>query len=61
MVEDSQLSQAPDSRPVAFFDFDDTLVFGDSMLHWQRWYARRRKLWAVAPWVWLSVLMRLLG
>ncbi|HXP90083.1 MAG TPA: HAD-IB family phosphatase [Fibrobacteria bacterium] len=50
-----------DSRPVAFFDFDDTLVFGDSMLHWQRWYARRRHLWGVGPWIWLSVAMRLLG
>jgi phosphoserine phosphatase len=61
MAECSQLSEAPVFRPVAFFDFDDTLVFGDSMLHWQRWYARRRRLWAAAPWVWLSVLMRLVG
>jgi phosphoserine phosphatase len=61
MSDDSQLLPTPDSRPVAFFDFDDTLVFGDSMLHWQRWYARRRRLWNVGPWIWLSVALRLLG
>ena len=62
MSDDSQLSPtAPDQRPVAIFDFDDTLVFADSMLHWQRWYARRRKLWLIALWVWYAVVMRVLG
>ena len=61
MEDHSQSAVLSDSRPVAFFDFDDTLVFGDSMLHWQRWYARRRHLWGVGPWIWLSVAMRLLG
>jgi phosphoserine phosphatase len=32
------------SRVHAFFDFDDTLVRGDSILYWQRWYYSRRPL-----------------
>lgn len=28
----------------AFFDFDDTLLHGDSILYWQRWYYRHRPL-----------------
>ena len=61
MTDDSHLVAAPAFRPVAIFDFDDTLVFADSMLHWQRWYSRRRKLWGVALWVWFALFMRLLG
>jgi HAD superfamily hydrolase (TIGR01490 family) len=62
MSEDSQLPKRPDPTvPVAFFDFDDTLVYGDSMLHWQRWYARRRRLWSIAPWIWGSIVLRALG
>ena len=61
MTDDSHLPDAPVNQPVAIFDFDDTLVFADSMLHWQRWYARRRKLWLVALWVWFALLLRLLG
>gem|GEM_PF-1008779 len=61
MTEDSHSTPAPVTQPVAIFDFDDTLVFADSMLHWQRWYARRRKLWMVALWVWFAVAMRVFG
>lgn len=28
----------------AFFDFDDTLLRGDSILYWQRWYYSKRPL-----------------
>lgn len=61
MTDDSHLPAAPVACPVAIFDFDDTLVFADSMLHWQRWYARRRRLWVVAFWVWFAISMRLMG
>lgn len=61
MTPDSHSHAAPVQSPVAIFDFDDTLVFADSMLHWQRWYARRRKLWLVSAWVWFALLLRLLG
>lgn len=60
MPNDSRAENG-DTRPVAFFDFDDTLVHADSMLHWQRWYARRRKLWHIGPWVWGALLLRGLG
>ena len=61
MSDGSHSRHEPKTRPIAIFDFDDTLVFADSMLHWQRWYARRRKLWAVALWVWFASSMRVLG
>lgn len=59
MNVDSRGSTTSDTRPVAFFDFDDTLVFADSMLHWQRWYMRRRKLWLTPLWVWGLLPLRL--
>lgn len=61
MSEGSHPQTGVSQRPVAIFDFDDTLVFADSMLHWQRWYARRRKLWLVAVWVWFTIVLRGLG
>ncbi|MCB9496445.1 MAG: haloacid dehalogenase-like hydrolase [Fibrobacteria bacterium] len=60
MPNNSHTDPGP-SRPVAFFDFDDTLVHADSMLHWQRWYARRRKLWLAGPWIWGAMVMRAMG
>lgn len=60
MPNDS-FDEPPAPRPVAYFDFDDTIVHADSMLHWQRWYARRRKLWLIAPWIWAVTSMRALG
>lgn len=59
MKLDSRGTTTSQERPVAYFDFDDTLVFADSMLHWQRWYARRRRLWAVALWIWGILPIRL--
>ena len=32
------------SQVHAFFDFDDTLLRGDSILYWQRFYFRKRPL-----------------
>lgn len=60
MPNDS-IADSGSPRPVAFFDFDDTLVHADSMLHWQRWYARRRKLWHIGPWIWGAMILRALG
>ena len=31
------------------------------MLHWQRWYVRRRKLWYIAPWIWGIMALRAMG
>lgn len=61
LMPNDPLVETPAVRPVAFFDLDDTLVHADSMLHWQRWYSRRRKLWLVAPWIWGVTLLRGMG
>ena len=61
LMPNDSLAEAGNLRPVAFFDLDDTIVNADSMLHWQRWYVRRRKLWYLAPWVWGVMLLRALG
>lgn len=61
LMPNDSLAEPSQTRPVAYFDFDDTIVHADSMLHWQRWYARRRKLWWIAPWIWGIVALRGLG
>lgn len=41
--------------PTAFFDFDGTLIEGDSILYWQRYYYRRR------PWMRVFQLANMVG
>lgn len=48
--------------PYAYFDLDDTLIRGDSILHWLRFYYGRRPLRRVFRLlVWLGIPLRLLG
>lgn len=52
------------SRVHAFFDFDDTLLRGDSILYWQRFYYRKRpwrRVFQILNWGGLALhLLRLL-
>jgi phosphoserine phosphatase len=54
-------STAPQERPLALFDFDDTISIGDTMLHWQRWYLRKRKSQWMIPWIWSGCLFKAAG
>ena len=50
--------------PVAFFDFDDTLIPGDSILYWKRFYFKQKpfkRFFQVATWVGiLAYMLRLI-
>lgn len=54
-------ASVPPDRPVAFFDFDDTISIGDTMLHWQRWYLHKRHSHWMLPWIWTGCLLKTLG
>jgi len=54
-------STVPEKRPLALFDFDDTISIGDTMLHWQRWYLRKRKSRWMIPWIWTGCLLKASG
>lgn len=50
------------SRVHAFFDFDDTLLRGDSILYWQRYYFKRRPARRVFQFLnWAGLALRVVG
>lgn len=51
----------PQPRPLALFDFDDTVSLGDTMLHWQRWYLHKRRCRWMIPWIWTGSALKTLG
>ncbi len=45
----------------AFFDFDDTLMYGDSILYWRRYFYRKKPLYRVFQLVeWFAILLHII-